>query len=338
MFGSSAYPIEYQNARAFGWGWCKTAMLTIFMGTAEFAVPSLRALLESGHTVAGVWTRPDKPHGRGHKIDVSPVKALALDAGLPIFQPPTLRRPEAATEVAAIHPDAICVAAYGLILPPAVLTCARWGCVNVHGSLLPKYRGAAPIHRAIMAGETLTGVTTMMMDEGLDTGDMLLRAETTIGPDETYGEAHDRLAQIGAGLLINTLREMEKGTCPREPQDSSESSYAPPVRKEECQIDWTRSAREIHDLVRGANPRPGAYTFRAGDLLRIHRAPVTDAPLPGPPGALHVLPGTRAPAVVCGEGAVELKEVQPAGKKAMRGVDYLLGRPVREGAILGSAG
>jgi len=308
-------------------------MRIVFMGTSEFAVPSLRALLEAGHEIAGVWTRADKPHGRGHHLDVSPIKHAALDAGLALYQPTTLKKPENAAEVTAISPDIVCVAAYGLILPPVVLAAPRLGCVNVHASLLPKYRGAAPIHRAIMAGETSTGVTTMMMDEGLDTGDELLEERTAIGPDETYGDLHDRLSEIGARLLVETIARLERSDCPRQPQDNAEASYAPPVRKEECEIDWNQPVSRIHNRVRGVNPRPGAFTLRAGTILRIHQTRPHPGETTEEPG--RILNGRRGLFVACGAGVIELLVVQPAGKKPMPAADYLRGRPAQPGERLG---
>ncbi|MDQ2733188.1 MAG: methionyl-tRNA formyltransferase, partial [Armatimonadota bacterium] len=267
------------------------------------------------------------------------IKQLAMDKGLPVFQPPTLKRPENAEEVTALQSDVICVAAYGLILPGAVLAAPTLGCVNVHASLLPRYRGAAPIHRAIMAGETVTGITTMMMDAGLDTGDKLLTEEEPIHPDDTYGSVHDRLAQKGAALLLWTLQKIQEGKCPRQAQDGSVASYAPPVRKEECLVDWTRLSFEVHNQVRGTNPRPGAFCFRKGEMLRIHSTQVWDEPLAGSPGSIHRLPGRRGPVVSCGQGAIELLQVQPAGKKPMSGFDYLLGRPPEVGeSLLGMTG
>ena len=306
-------------------------MRVIFMGTPAFAVSSLEALLHSGHSVVGVWTRPDKPRGRGHHVEASPVKLAAIRGGAPVYQPSTLRRPEAADEVAALAPDVICVAAYGLILPQVVLQAPRLGCVNVHASLLPRYRGAAPIHRAVMAGETLTGITTMMMDAGLDTGDILLSDEEPIGPDDTTGEVERRLAERGARLLLETVRRLEQGSCPRIPQDNAQATYAPPVTREECRIDWTRDAGAIHNLVRGANPRPGAFTTRAGDLLRILRTAVVQEPPSGAPGVLGIRAGRKNPVMRCGDGALELITVQPAGKAPMSGADYLRGRPARPG-------
>lgn len=308
-------------------------MRVIFMGTPRFAAESLRALVDAGHEIAGVWTRADKARGRGHEVHVSPVKALAVEHGFDVYQPATLRAEDASRAVAVLSPDVVCVAAYGLILPPAVLRSAARGCVNVHASLLPRYRGAAPIHRAVMAGERVTGITTMMMDEGLDTGDILLKSEEPIGPDETTGEVEERLAGRGAALLVETLKLLEESCCPRIAQDESAATYARPVRKDECRADWTRAAIDIHNMVRGTNPTPGAYTTRQGEPLRLHRSRVLAGR--GEPGALHVNKAARRLEVGCGEGLLELVSIQAAGKRAMPGYEYALGRPIRAGEVLG---
>jgi len=303
------------------------------MGTPRFAAVSLQSLIEAGHQIVGVWTRADKPRGRGHEVSMSPVKTLALDHGLSIHQPPSLRRGDASEVLKALAPDVVCVAAYGLLLPPTVLSSASFGCINVHASLLPKYRGAAPIHRAVMAGEAVTGVTTMMMDVGLDTGDMLLKDEESIGPDDTTGEVEDRLATRGAALLLTTLRLLQEGLCPRLAQDESAATYAPPVLKEECAADWSRPASQIHNRIRGANPTPGGFTLRQGEILRLHRTHVLDGV--GRPGALMLNKSARRLEVTCGEGILELVSVQAPGKRLTSGYDYALGRPVLPGELLG---
>ena len=307
-------------------------MRIAFMGTSEFAVPSLDALLMSEHKVVGVWTRPDKPHGRGHKVDASPVKQRVLDAnGIVLFQPPTLKHPQWQADVDSVRSDVVCVAAYGLILPPSVLESPRFGCVNVHASILPRYRGAAPIHRAVIAGEKEIGVTTMQMDEGLDTGDILLVDRMNLGEGETTGEAQERLAVRGAALLLDTLRLLERGECPRVAQDSNSATYAPPLRKEECEVNWRWSAQRVHNLVRGVNPRPGAFTVRNRDMLKIHRTAVVTEFVRGvseAPGRICRIESRRNPVVCCGVDLVELLVVQPAGKRTMSGHDYLLGKPL----------
>ena len=310
-------------------------MRVIFMGTAEFAVPSLLALLAAGHSVVGVWARVDKPSGRHYRLNACPVKQTAIDRALPVFQPTSLRRPEAAAEIAALSPSAICVAAYGLIVPPEILCLPDLGCVNVHGSVLPRYRGAAPIHRAIMAGETWTGVTTMMMNAGLDTGDILLKVEEPIGEDDTYGEVHDRLAARGAALLIQTLDLLERGECPRHVQNDGLACYAAPVTRDECRVEWSAPAQVVHNLVRGSSPRPGAFTWRSGEMLRVHRTRLSTSPAEGTPGEMQPLGKHHGPSVVCGLGSVELVMVQPAGGKPMAGCDYLLGHPIQPGERLG---
>ncbi len=298
-------------------------MRILFMGTPEFAVPCLEALLQAGHEVCGVYTQPDKPKGRGYALAPPPVKELAQRFGLPVFQPKTLRTPEAAAEARALAPEVIVVVAYGKILPKEILEIPPRGCVNVHASLLPKYRGAGPIQWAVLNGETVTGVTTMYMAEGLDTGDMILRRETPIGPEETAGELHDRLSQLGAQLLTETLGQIAAGTAPRIPQEGA-SSYAPMLTKDLCPVDWTKSAQQVHNQVRGLSPWPVASTVYQGKRLRIHRAALADG-ISGSPGELRTADGRFV--VCCGEGAVELCSVQYEGGKRMDGVDFLRGHP-----------
>ena len=227
-------------------------MKIVFMGTPDFAVPSLEALLARGHEVAAVFTQPDKPKGRGHKLLPPPVKSLALEHGIPVYQPATLRTEEAAETLRALQPELIVVAAYGKLLPPAVLSIPPRGCINVHGSLLPQYRGAAPIQWAVLNGEKKTGVTIQQMGEGLDTGDMLQKAETEIGENETSGELFDRLKEIGAALLVDTIDRLD--TLVPVPQDEAAATYAPMIRKEMGAVDWTQPAQAVHNLVRVLNP------------------------------------------------------------------------------------
>ena len=300
------------------------------MGTPRFAVPCLGALIGAGHAVAAAFTRKDKPVGRKQVLREPPVKALAREKGIPVFQPDTLRGPETERILRNLDPDAIVVAAYGKILPKNILDLPRLGCVNVHASLLPKYRGASPIQQAVLDGEAETGVTTMRMAEGLDTGDILLQERTPIGPDETAGELTVRLSELGAGLIVKTLSALEAGTATPVPQDEAGSSYAPMLTKERSPVDWTRTAREIHNQVRGLSPWPGACAGFGAKRLKIHRSRVArDAG--GTPG--RVLPG-RAFTVACGGGtALELLEVQPEGGKKMSGTDFLRGHPL-QGTVL----
>lgn len=303
-------------------------MRVIFMGTPDFAVPSLRKLLEEKYEVCAVFTQPDKPKGRGHKLQPPPVKELALEYGIPVYQPATLRTEEAQEQIVSLRPDLIVVVAYGKILPKAVLDAPKLGCINVHGSLLPKYRGAAPIQWAVIHGEKTAGVTTMMMAEGMDTGDMLLKAETPVGEEETAGELFDRLMTIGADLLSDTLQKLEVGTLERIPQAESEATMAPMLSKELSQIDWARSARELHDLIRGLNPWPCAHSTLDGKRLKLLASRVTEGN--GEPGTVESRNGGLV--VYCGEGALLLTELQTENGKRMSGGNYLLGHPVKPGA------
>lgn len=307
-------------------------MKIVFMGTPKFAVPSLEALTQAGHEVAAVFTRRDKPVGRKRILTAPPVKTLAMEKGIPVFQPDTLRGAETEEILRRIGPDVIVVAAYGKILPKNVLELPRFGCVNVHASLLPKYRGAAPIQQAILDGESVTGVTTMQMAEGLDTGDILLSEKTEIDPEETAEELTVRLSKIGAELIVRTLTELETGTITPTPQNDAESSYAAMLTKERSPIDWNRTAAQIHNQVRGLFPWPGACTLYEGKKLKIHRTRIAET-AEGVAG--QILSG-KAFKVVCGDGtALELLEVQPEGGKKMNGSDFLRGHPA-DGIILGN--
>lgn len=299
-------------------------MRILFMGTPEFAVPCLQSLLDAGHEVAAVFTRQDKPKGRGYALSAPPVKVLAEQRGIPIYQPATLRAPEAAETVRGLSPDAVVVVAYGKILPKEILRIPPFGCINVHASLLPKYRGAAPIQWAVVNGEKVTGVTTMMMDEGIDTGDILFSERTGIGPDETAGELSERLSKIGAGLLVKTLEAVRDGTAVRIPQ-GGESCYAPMLSREKSHIDWSRPAGEIHNLARGLLPWPAAWTVCGGKRLKLFGS----AAVPGPAGEAGRVSGRDGRFLVsCGEGtALELLEVQPEGGRRMSGRDFLRGHP-----------
>lgn len=303
-------------------------MRVIFMGTPDFAVPTLQKLIDRGDDVCAVFTQPDKPKGRGHKLQAPPVKELALAHGLPVYQPATLRDQEIQAQIVGMAADVIVVAAYGKILPKAVLDAPKLGCVNVHGSLLPKYRGAAPIQWAVIHGDKTAGVTTMFMGEGLDTGDMLLKAETEVGPEETSGQLFRRLSDLGAGLLGETLERMEQGTLERIPQDEQEATHAPLLTKELSQIDWSRPAQEIHDLIRGLNPWPCACAVLGGKRLKLLASRVGEEA--GEPGTLLALP--EGLAVCCGSGSLLLTELQTENGNRMSGKDYLLGHPLEEGA------
>ena len=307
-------------------------MKLIFMGTPEFAVPTLDAVIAAGHNVAAVFTQPDKPAGRGQKLTPPPVKVRALELGLPVYQPVSIKRDE---EVQAlienIGADCIVVAAYGKLLPQRVLDAATHGCFNVHSSLLPKYRGAAPINWAVINGEKESGVTIMKLDIGMDTGDILIRQKTDIGENETAGELHDRLAVMGAGLLTEALVMAENGTLEPIKQDDAFACMAPMLDKSLAVIDWSRPAQEIHDLVRGLQPWPVALTMLDGKRLKIHRTTVE----PDMSGSAGEILSQKPFIAACGSGALRILELQGEGGKRMSAEDYLRGHPVTEGTILG---
>ncbi len=296
-------------------------MKIVFMGTPEFAEASLQKLLETDHQIVGVFTQPDKPKGRGYKLVAPPVKELALAHNIPVFQPQKMRDGTALEILQELQPDLIAVVAYGKILPKEILELPRYGCINVHGSLLPKYRGAGPIQWSVINGESVTGVTTMYMGEGLDTGDMILKKETPIGENETYGELHDRLKEIGAQALVETIELIEQGKAPREVQDDSLSSYAPMLDKQIARLDFAKDAQTLHNLIRGLSPWPVAHTTVDGKLLKVHRAVLASGK--GQPGEVI---NSKKFIVACKEGALELLEVQLEGGKRMKGEDFLRGR------------
>lgn len=296
-------------------------MKIVFMGTPEFAEASLQKLLETDHQIVGVFTQPDKPKGRGYKLVAPPVKELALAHNIPVFQPQKMRDGTALEILQELQADLIAVVAYGKILPKEILELPRYGCINVHGSLLPKYRGAGPIQWSVINGESVTGVTTMYMGEGLDTGDMILKKETPIGENETYGELHDRLKEIGAQALVETIELIEQGKAPREVQDDSLSSYAPMLDKQIARLDFTKDAQTLHNLIRGLSPWPVAHTTVDGKLLKVHRAVLASGK--GQPGEVI---NSKKFIVACKEGALELLEVQLEGGKRMKGEDFLRGR------------
>jgi methionyl-tRNA formyltransferase len=303
------------------------------MGTPRFAVDSLDALVAAGHTVAAVYTQPDRPKGRGQELAISPVKEAALRLGLPVLQPERIRRPEAIAELAAFRAKAMVVVGYGQILPQAIIDLAPLGIINVHASLLPAYRGAAPIQWAIANGETETGVTTMKIDAGLDTGDMLRKAETSIGPDETAPELSARLAAMGAELLTETLEMLERGQIVPEPQDDSASSLAPILKKEDGAIDWSRPAAILYNRLRGFAPWPGATTSFRSAPLKISSARLSSESGLAP-GELAIR--SRKLVAGCGEGsALELVEVQPEGRKRVSGESFANGARLLQNEVLG---
>ncbi len=295
------------------------------MGTPEFAVPSLERLAGAGHMVTAAFTQPDKPKGRGQEFTPSPVKIAAGRLSIPVYQPERVRRPEVVEQIRAMAPEAIIVVGYGQIIPQSILDIPPRGIINVHASLLPRYRGAAPIQWAIARGETKTGVTTMRIDAGLDTGDMLLKTEIEIGEEENAVELSSRLAPIGGDLVVRTLSELPR-IIPGK-QDNSQASYAPILKKEDGKIDWSMSAREISNRIRGFQPWPGGYAFLRGKRLAIWKA----RPRPGSlrPGEIH------GALVGCGEGVLECIEVQPEGKKRMSAEAFLNGHRIQPGEVLG---
>lgn len=322
------------------------------MGTPDFAAVHLKALAAAGYPIVGVVTQPDRPRGRGGRVSFSPVKQAALELGLPVLQPARVKNPQAVADIAALQPDLAVVVAFGQILTQQLLDVPRLGCINVHASLLPQYRGAAPIHWAVINGETLTGVTTMWMDAGLDTGDMILRSEVPIGPEMTTGELHDRLAEAGAELLVRTLRAVERGDAPRTPQDHAIATYAPRLTPADERIDWTRPAAQIANLVRGMNPWPVAHTVTPRGRLKVWQArpwnpaqggalPLTGAAASPGAGSAAAAPGTVVAVrkgegllVQTGGGLLLLQEVQPENGRRMTAEEYARGQRLEPGAAL----
>lgn len=300
---------------------------TVFMGTPEFSVPCLEMLLE--HTdVIGVVTQPDKPRGRGQKLTPSPVKVCAEGKGIPVYQPEKIKTEEFVCVLEGLKPDLMVVVAFGQILSQKILDIPFYGCINVHASLLPRYRGAAPMQWSIIRGEKKTGITTMFMDAGLDTGDMLLKQELDITEDMTLEELHDSLMEMGAGVLRRTLEQLSDGSLQRIPQEDEESSYAPMIGRDTGCIDWQESAQEIHDLVRGLNSWPGAYTFLEGGKYKIWRTKVlADASREAPGTILQA--DRRGLVVAAGDRCLEITELQAPGGRKMAVRDYLLGHAIR---------
>jgi len=307
-----------------------SGLRVIFMGTPEFACPTLQVLIDRGEQVVAVVTQPDRPKGRGQRLMPPPVKELAERHGLPVYQPSKVRAPEFVETIRELAPDLIVVVAFGQILPKALLEIPPLGCINVHASLLPRYRGAAPLNWCIVNGETETGVTTMLMDVGLDTGPMLLRQSTAIGPDEDIVSLHDRMSIMGAALLSETLDRVTAGTVVPQEQDGSQSCYAPMLKKEDGLIDWDRDARCIHDQVRGLAAWPVAYTFLDGQALKVYRTRIAGG---------EGLPGTVLRAdkhgleVACRTGSLVIEELQLAGKKRLDAASFLAGYVIPAGAV-----
>ena len=313
-------------------------MRVLFMGTPDFALFSLRALVENGENVIGVVTQPDKPKGRGYTLTPPPVKVYATEQGLPVYQPTTLRGDEFASLLETLAPELIVVVAYGKILPANVLDYPRYGCINVHGSLLPEYRGAAPMQRAIMDGKKETGITTMFMDVGLDTGDMLLKRAVAIEENDNFETIHDKLGECGAAVLMDTVRLLKAGELTRVKQDDALATYAAKIEKNDCCIDFSESAQSVHDRIRGLSPIPLAFTrtpdgkmlkITASEVLRIGQSY-------GAPGTVLSLANGKIE-VACGSGTVALLSVLPEGKKRMAAADFINGRKITVGDTLYAA-
>ena len=306
-------------------------MRIVFMGTPEFAVPSLKALCEAGYDVVGVFTQPDRPKGRGNKVVFSPVKQLAVEKGIPVFQPLRIRR-DGVEDLKALQPDLCVTAAFGQILSQEILDIPKMGTINVHASLLPKHRGSAPINWAILQGDEVVGVTTMMTDKGIDTGDMLLRAETPYVQGETAGELTVRMAEMGAQLLVETLKQLEAGTLTCIPQDHGNMTYDPMLTKEMGVIDWSADAKDIVNRIHGLNPWPGCSTAVPGGRLKLLRAQAAQGS--GVPGEILVADAKTGLVIAAGSGAVEITQLQAPGGKPMNAKDYLRGHPMTVGSVL----
>ena len=304
-------------------------MRILFMGTPDFAVPSLEALVNAGHEICGVFTQPDKPKNRGMKLQAPPVKEFALAHDIPVFQPETVKDGTAIEIIRELAPELIAVAAYGRILPVDILDYPPFGCINVHSSLLPKYRGSAPIHWAILNGDSESGVTIMHMAKAMDAGDVIAQAVTPIDPNETVETLHDRLAQMGAALLTEVVEQLRDGTATRTPQDESQVTYAPMLSRELSPLDWTRTARQLHDQVRGLIPWPATTTdIIGGQPVKIFEVEETGVQTDATPGTI-VAAGKQGIDVACGDGLVlRIKQLQAQGGKRMAADDYLRGHPI----------
>ena len=310
-------------------------MRLVFLGTPAFAVPTLERLVERGHQVLAAVTQPDRPKGRGQALAPPPVREAALRLGVPVYQPERVKRPESVDYLRSLAPQAMVVVGYGQIIPQSIIDIPPLGILNVHASLLPKYRGAGPIQWAIVNGEAVTGVTIMRIDAGLDTGPMLLKVETVIGADETALDLGRRLSLMGADLLVEALDALAAGRVVPQSQDNAQATYAPMLKKEDGRIDWSRSASQIHNQVRGMQPWPGAYSSFRGGALHVWRARPTEAGAGHPPGSLLRI---KPLLVACGAGALELVEVQMEGRKRMPAADFANGQRLVENEILGPVG
>jgi methionyl-tRNA formyltransferase len=300
----------------------------VFAGTPDFAVPALQALIEREQwRPVAVLTQPDRPAGRGRRLQPGPIKQAAVAAGIDVLQPTSLKPAEAQSEVAALEPDLLVTAAYGLLLPRAVLDLPTHGCWNLHASLLPRWRGASPINQTILAGDQQTGISLMQMDEGLDTGPVIMTREAGIGDEETAGDLHDRLSLLAAELLVEAMEALEAGQLPMpRPQDDSQATHAPLIRKSDARLDWTRPAHELARMVRGYHPWPVAFAELAGTEFRVHRARAAEGTA-GEPGTLVRARGDDAIAVACGQGVLEILELQAPGRKRVGARDWLNAHP-----------
>ena len=308
-------------------------MRIVFMGTPDFSVPALEALVKGGHQVIAAVTQPDKPKGRGKAVLMTPVKEKALEMGIPVYQPVKVREPEFVKTLADLAPDVIVVVAFGQILPKSILEIPRYGCVNIHASLLPKYRGAAPIQWAVIDGEKETGVTTMFMNEGLDTGDMLEKEVVPLDPKETGGSLHDKLSAVGGRLILSTLKGLEDGTLKGTPQTDEGSCYAKMLKKSLGDIDWTMDGAAIERLIRGLNPWPSAYTSLHGKTLMIWDADVTDREYGVEPGTVAEVSKDQL-IIQTGKGSLSVRSLQLEGKKRMDIQDFLRGYSLEKGTVL----
>lgn len=312
-------------------------MKVVFMGTPDFAVPCLQKLIDEKYYIAAVVTQPDRPKGRGKKMVAPPVKELAEKYNIPVFQPEKVRNPEFIEVLRSIAPDLIVVIAFGQILPKEILDIPTYGCINVHGSLLPKYRGAAPIQWAIINGEKITGVTTMFMDEGMDTGDMILKKEIFIEPEYTAGDLHNIMAPVGAELLKETLNELIRGNIKREKQDENEATYAPMLKKENGLIDWSQPSYKIVNLIRGLSPWPSAYTFYKDQMIKIWKAEVYDKIYEfNAIGEIVEVIKNKGLIVKTGDSSLLITEIQAPNGKRMTVEEYLRGHDIEQNIILGS--
>lgn len=312
----------------------RNKMRIIFMGTPDFSVPTLEALVSGGHEVIAAVTQPDKPKGRGKAVLMTPVKEKALELSIPVYQPAKVREPEFVGLLKEMAPDVIVVVAFGQILPKDILELPKYGCVNVHASLLPKYRGAAPIQWAVIDGEPVSGVTTMLMDEGLDTGDMLEVKEIPLDEKETGGSLFDKLSRLGGELILSTLEKLENGTIVRTPQGESGTGYAKMLKKSMGEIDWSMDAVRIERLIRGLNPWPSAYTFLNGKTLKIWSADVIKEPVTGNPGRVRTAKDSLL--VETGDGFLSILELQLEGKKRMDTAAFLRGFSIEDGTVFGA--